>query len=182
MEEIDTLIRHFQPEKFSVGRRSEIIEFLDKVLRRDELRGSRLLGSGSSSSRTYLPVSDVDLVLATEDAVQGEHSSMDHILAVFRALCLEVANADNNSRCTHSPAPFVIRNVEFVNARTKVVHCLVNNIGVDITINHPGSVVAAAFIEECDRLIGRDHLLKRSILLVKVCFVHLIHAIKIHTF
>jgi hypothetical protein len=37
--------------------------------------------------------------------------------------------------------------------------------------------VAAAFIEECDRLIGRDHLLKRSILLVKVCSLHVIQTI-----
>ena len=143
------------------------------------------MGSGSSASRTYLPVSDVDLVLLAptpdekgkgDGSGGGDDVCMRHILSVFRALCLEVASADSSSRSSHVPSPFVIRNVEFVNARTKVVHCLVNNIGVDLTINQAGAISAAAFIEECDRLVGRDHLLKRSLLLIKVRPWLIIHA------
>jgi hypothetical protein len=61
-----------------------------------------------------------------------------------------------------------IRNVEFVNARTKVTHCLINNIGVDITVNQIGALSSLVFLEEVDRMIGCDHLFKRSLLLIKV--------------
>ena len=162
--EVEKLIANVSPLDMSNSRRQEIVAFIEAVLRR-ELPEFSLMGSGSSSSRTYLPVSDLDLVLLTTSG-EGPAAVMKHILAVFRALCLEVAASDSNSRTTYQP--FVIRNVEFVNARTKLVHCLVNNIGVDITINQPGAVLAAAFIEECDRLLGCDHLFKRSLLLIKV--------------
>ena len=161
---MEHLIKYISPLAVSNARRQEIVTFVEAVLRR-ELPEFSLMGSGSSSSRTYLPVSDLDLVLLTTSG-EDPAAVMKHILAVFRALCLEVAASDSNSRTAYQP--FVIRNVEFVNARTKLVHCLVNNIGVDITINQSGAVLAAAFIEECDRLLGCDHLFKRSLLLIKV--------------
>ena len=63
----------------------------------------------------------------------------------------------------------VIRNVEFVNARTKVAHCKINNLGIDVTVNQTSSLSSAAFLEEIDRLIGFNHLFKRSLILIKVC-------------
>eukprot|EP00605_Chrysophyceae_sp_TOSAG23-4_P002963 GSChrysophyteH1.ASY1.ANO1.3265.1 assembled CDS len=65
-----------------------------------------------------------------------------------------------------------IRNVEFINARTKVCHCVVNNLGVDITINQAGALKTVVFIEECDTFIGKNHLFKRSVLLVKAWAIH----------
>lgn len=165
MEEVDELIQRCSPLETSNRRRQDIVSFIEVVLRK-LIPDLCLLGSGSNASRTYLPVSDIDLVLLTPSSTAED--TMKYILSVFQALCLEVASSDSISRGTHMHSPHVIRNVEFVNARTKVVHCLVNNIGVDITINQPGAVSAAVFIEECDRLLGRDHLFKRSLLLVKV--------------
>jgi len=175
--EVDALVGRVSPCGASSVRRTEIVDFLQGVIGR-MVSDLRLLGSGSSTSRTYLPVSDIDLVLlhglahtvppANSSSASAADESMRYILSVFQALCLEVAAADNSARTTHALPPYVIRNVEFINARTKVVHCVVNNIGVDITINQPGAVSAAAFVEECDRLLGQQHLLKRSLLLVKV--------------
>ena len=177
--EVDALIGRIAPCGASSARRTEIVDFLQCVVGR-MVSDLRLLGSGSSTSRTYLTVSDIDLVLihrgplspalptSNSSATSAADESMRYILSVFQALCLEVAAADNSARTTHALPPYVIRNVEFINARTKVVHCVVNNIGVDITINQPGAVSAAAFVEECDRLLGQQHLLKRSLLLIKV--------------
>lgn len=66
---------------------------------------------------------------------------------------------------------FPIRNVEFINARVKLLHCVVRNVGIDITVNQRGVLGSLLFIEEADKTIGCDHLLKKSILLIKVRFL-----------
>lgn len=60
-----------------------------------------------------------------------------------------------------------IRNVSFINARTPIVTMVVGNVVVDLTENQAGSVAASALLEEADNLIQRDHLFKRSLLLLK---------------
>jgi len=42
---------------------------------------------------------------------------------------------------------------------------------LDISANQSGGVSAACFFEEVDRLVGKDHLFKRSCILIKVRFV-----------
>lgn len=61
-----------------------------------------------------------------------------------------------------------LRNIEFINARTHVVHCMVDNTNVDITVNQIGALASAAFLEEADKCVGYDHLFKRSLLIIKV--------------
>lgn len=60
-----------------------------------------------------------------------------------------------------------IRNVTFVNARTPIVTMVVGNVVVDLTENQGGSVAASALLEEADNQIQRNHLFKRSLLLLK---------------
>jgi hypothetical protein len=43
----------------------------------------------------------------------------------------------------------------------------VSGISVDISVNQIGGLATLAFLEEVDRLIGRDHIFKRSIVFVK---------------
>ena len=140
--------------------------FIENVLKQGGEKGfSELLGSGSFCSRTYLPASDIDLVLLTGDNVVNE---MEHILSVFQSLCKEVSMRDSgNSVLSSVQSPMTIRNVEFINARTKLCHCLVNNVGVDVTINSVGALTTVLFIEEADRYLAKDHIFKRSLLLVK---------------
>jgi hypothetical protein len=49
---------------------------------------------------------------------------------------------------------------------------VVNNLGVDVTINSIGALLTVLFIEESDRYIGKGHLFKRSILLIKAWALH----------
>ncbi|CAM9104069.1 unnamed protein product [Ectocarpus sp. 13 AM-2016] len=60
-----------------------------------------------------------------------------------------------------------IRHVSLINARTPIVTMVVGNVVVDLTENQGGSVAASALLEEADNLIQRNHLFKRSLLLVK---------------
>ena len=90
---------------------------------------------------------------------------MKYILQVFNAICQEIAAIEDEKAF-----PFQIRNVEFINARIKLSKCYVNNIGVDITVNQVNSLATLVFLEEADRLIGKNNLFKRSLILIKVLF------------
>jgi len=124
-------------------------------------KNSRVYGSGSCVLRSYLPESDIDLVLCADD--EPFTSKRVSIFTVFNALCEEVIRTESEMT-----PHMTIRNVEFINARTKVAHCKVNNLGVDITINQSSSLSTAIFLEEIDRLIASNHLFKKSVLLIKV--------------
>ncbi|KAM7494729.1 hypothetical protein LguiB_029338 [Lonicera macranthoides] len=49
----------------------------------------------------------------------------------------------------------------------KIVKCFVDRISVDISFNQMAGRCALCFLEQVNQLIGRDHLFKRSILLIK---------------
>ena len=184
IDEIDVLINILKPCEPSNKRRFEVTKFMESIICAT-LPGAQLFNSGSTMARTYLPASDVDLVLFTalastsspsssssstrpgEGQGQGGGSSeeMKIVLSVFQALCLEVAARDCGRSSNFG---MFIRNVEFINARTKVAHCVVNNLNVDVTINQAGALSSVVFIEECDRFINNNHLFKRSLILIKV--------------
>lgn len=172
--ECDVLIHRLAPCQISNTYRGKMVRFIEEALRQAGLVDARLQGSGSNTSRTYLPLSDIDLVIPEV----GGRGDLQCLLSVFQALCGEVAAAEQRLSDTLDPhalqqqQPFCIRNLEFINARTKVLHLLVNNIGVDITVNQPVAVQAAAYIDRCDALLGCEHLLKRSLLLIKCWCLH----------
>lgn len=107
--------------------------------------------------RSYLPESDIDLVLLTK------RNPKSCIPLVFSSLYGAII--DENATFVKS---ITIRNIEFVNARINVLNCVVNNTSVDITINQRGTLASLIFLEEADRCIGCNHLFKRSLILIKV--------------
>ena len=160
----DLLLKSFEPTDLSNKKRKEIHEFTVDVIRR-KLPSVNVFGVGSSALKTYLPESDVDLVLLTDENDSDGSDVLRNILgSIFNALCEEISLKDDNKSSFKN---MTIRNIELVNGRKKVAHCVVNNVGVDITVNQVSSLATITFLEEVDRFIGHDHLLKRSVLLIK---------------
>lgn len=162
----DILLKSYAPTELSNKKRKEIHEFAVDVIRR-KLPGVNVFGVGSSALKTYLPESDVDLVLLTDDHETSDNHGgvLQNILgSIFNALCEEISLKDEDES---EYKTMTIRNIELVNGRKKVAHCVVNNVGVDITVNQVSSLATITFLEEVDRCIGCDHLLKRSVLLIK---------------
>ncbi|CAN0114861.1 unnamed protein product, partial [Discosporangium mesarthrocarpum] len=62
-----------------------------------------------------------------------------------------------------------LSNVNFINTgHVQRIKCVVDNqVAVDIKANRLGDLCTVALLEEVDQLLGKDHLLKRSLLLVK---------------
>ncbi len=158
--------------------------------------------NGSYALKTYLPDSDIDLGVLTEewdtdrrrdpiadcnsrengrdytreevDAYSTESKrtavrSRQWFLRVNEALCRASTSSSASSLSSPSAAytKATVRNVSFVNAQVKLVTCTVNNTHVDVCMLSRSSLAAVAFFEAFDRLIGQDHLFKRSVVLLK---------------
>lgn len=121
-----------------------------------------------------------DLEKKTDNHPGGDAEIADAVrppalVAVNSALCsmAALAGSRRGPRPPNGPWPShgqiepEIRNVSFINARTPIVTMVVGNVVVDLTENQGGSVAASALLEEADNLIQRDHLFKRSLLILK---------------
>ncbi|RXH94736.1 hypothetical protein DVH24_024420 [Malus domestica] len=107
---------------------------------------------GSVPLKTYLPDGDIDLTaLCLPNLVD--------MLALKICAILE----------DHQPqdSKFQIKDVCYVRAQVKVVKCIVNNMAIDISFNQTAGLSTLCFLEQVDRLFGKDHLFKKSIILIK---------------
>ena len=188
-DDIDRLINDYlSPTGRSNEKRTNIVTFIREVTLKS-IPDGHVIEVGSSLLKSYLPESDLDLILlcpplqhsdshssCTSDGNHKSHSKssslrddMQRLTCIFNSWCEEISDKEEGiSR--HND--MTIRNIEFVNARTKLAHCLVNNISVDITVNQIGSLITITFLEEVDRYIGYNHLFKRSLILIKVSLYH----------
>lgn len=66
----------------------------------------------------------------------------------------------------HTPDPLHPDSSHLV-AQVKLVKCVVSDVVVDVSFDTVGGLCTVAFLEAADRRIGRQHLFKRSILLVR---------------
>ncbi|CAN0301735.1 unnamed protein product, partial [Hapterophycus canaliculatus] len=67
-----------------------------------------------------------------------------------------------------------LSNVNFINmGRLQRIKCVVDNqVAVDIGANQVGDIATVALLEETDQLLGKNHLFKRSLLLIKSWWVY----------
>lgn len=106
---------------------------------------------GSVPLKTFLPDGDIDLTALT-------HQKLEEDLA--RDICSFLQND------MHDPE-FIVQDVQYIPAQVKIVKCTVNDIPVDISFNQMAGLSTLCFLEKVDELIGKDHLFKRSIILIK---------------
>ncbi|PPS15377.1 hypothetical protein GOBAR_AA05205 [Gossypium barbadense] len=86
------------------------------------------------------------------------HQNMEENLA--RYICSILQDNQQNSEV-------LVQDVQYIRAQVKIVKCTVNDIPVDISFNQTAGLSALCFLEKVDQLIGKDHLFKRSIILIK---------------
>lgn len=164
-QEVSFLIDRIQPTKQSNDLRRRVFEYFTKVTRStgDDLL---LLPSGSSFSRTYLPDGDLDLIVAPSKLESQQQSQQHHLILTKLFIALS-----NEAEKKEASPDFTIRNIEFINARTKLLHCRINNLGVDISFHQISAVYSLHFLEQVNQIVGKKNLFKRSLLLIKVSCV-----------
>ena len=115
----------------------EIFNFINNITTKLNLP-IKIFRSGSSILRTYLPKGDIDLVVTYLSTSKGsintyELCETDILAELFKALL----KSYNSSSAEMNSIQF--KNLEFINARTKLLHCVTsNNIDIDITVNQSG--------------------------------------------
>ncbi|XP_065880992.1 uncharacterized protein [Euphorbia lathyris] len=132
-------------------RRKEVTEYVKGLIRSS--LGCEVFPYGSVPLKTYLPDGDIDLTAISSPPVEDALFSDVH--AVLRR---EEQNRE---------ALFEVKDVHFIDAEVKLVKCIVQNMVVDISFNQLGGLSTLCFLEQVDRLVGRNHLFKHSIILIK---------------
>jgi hypothetical protein len=113
---------------------------------------------GSVPLRTYLPDGDIDISMFFP-----LHGPADPLKDTWGTQLLKALEREAGRR----DAPFRIRNCQIIQAEFKLVKFVVADVVVDVSFNALGGLCTVAFLEWADRTIGRNHLFKRSIVLVK---------------
>lgn len=145
------ILRRVQPTTVSENRRQRVIEYVQNLIRGS--LGCEVFPYGSVPLKTYLPDGDIDLTAFVGKFF--EDAFADDLVSTLEA-------ADRNK-----DAEFSVKDVQLIRAEVKLVKCIVQNIVVDISLNQIGGLCTLGFLEQVDRLIGKDHLFKRSIILIK---------------
>eukprot|EP00257_Ricinus_communis_P026003 XP_025013417.1 uncharacterized protein LOC8259537 isoform X2 [Ricinus communis] len=135
-----------QPSLASEQKRKVVIDYIQRLIKHHF--ATEVLPFGSVPLKTYLPDGDIDLTALS-------HQNMEEDLV--REICNILTYEEQNSESE-------VKDV-------KIVKCSVKNISVDISFNQMAGLCALCFLEQVDQLIGKDHLLKCSIILIKAwCF------------
>ncbi|XP_022950092.1 uncharacterized protein LOC111453279 [Cucurbita moschata] len=150
-EATQAIIAQVQPTVFSEKRREAVIDHVQRLLR-GHLR-FEVFPFGSVPLKTYLPDGDIDLTVLGGSNIEE---------ALANDVCSVLNSEDQNGA-----AEFVVKDVQLIRAEVKLVKCLVQNIVVDISFNQLGGLCTLCFLEKIDCRMGKDHLFKRSIILIK---------------
>ncbi|KAF5737282.1 hypothetical protein HS088_TW13G00161 [Tripterygium wilfordii] len=148
---VERIISRFQPTIESEERRKTVIDYVQSLLLNS--LGCEVFPFGSVPLKTYLPDGDIDLTAFG-------CFNVDEALA--SDVCSVLEREDQNGA-----AEFIVKDVQLIRAEVKLVKCLVQNIVVDISFNQLGGLCTLCFLEQVDLLIGKDHIFKRSIILIK---------------
>lgn len=119
------------------------------------------------------------LLLMTLLVLMMNFSPFCRFVRVNEALCMSsfeaskprpsspLAHLEGDDETKENPTRVVVQSVSFVNADIKLVRSCVNTFNVEISANQLQGTYGQALIMQLDEFVGKDHLLKRSILLIK---------------
>lgn len=153
-ESLDLLISCMMPNKESISIRERIISFVSSTIVDCFPRKCKIevIPFGSVPLRTYLPDGDIDFGIFC----QGEQLQSSW-LYILQATLIEKAKF-----CSHN-----VSDVHIVEAEVRVCKCFIDGYEIDISLNMAGGISTLAFLERIDIVIGKDHLFKRSVVLIK---------------
>ncbi|CAL0312433.1 unnamed protein product [Lupinus luteus] len=142
-ERVQEILNVIQPNVVSESIRKEIIDYVQWLIR--SYIGVEVLPFGSVPLKTYLPDGDIDFTVLS-------HDNSDEDLA--QSVC-NILQSEQ------------VKDIKHIHAQVQIVKCTVKNIAVDISFNQMSGLYALQFFEQVDEMVGRGHLLKRSIILIK---------------
>ena len=167
---MDEIVLMVQPQEHQIHYRSSVAAFITYHTRKT--LNAHIYEGGLYALRCFLPD---DPILMSVFLGRSQESSW--YVRLNERLCRISADVDNckdNDTTTDiadkSYDRHILTNVSFLkdNDSSHKLQCLVDSIvGVEILLNMRAELCLLAFLEEFDILVGKNHLFKRSILLIR---------------
>ena len=164
---LNVLYHILAPSEDSISCRYQIIKYI-----RDELHSIfpelQLIPYGSFVTRIFLPDGDVDLsiIVAEDDA--------NDVFSQFYTHLKEIASSQEH-------ATFKITNLSKIQAEMSIIRLVINGIFIDISAARPTGLVTSLYIQLLNDSIGRNNLLKRSVILVQAWSLYEAHILGSHS-
>ncbi|XP_040385834.1 uncharacterized protein LOC102710836 isoform X3 [Oryza brachyantha] len=144
------VLRRVEPTEAAERRRQDVIGYLGRLF--GTALGCEVIAFGSVPLKSYLPDGDIDITVLGNTALDSTYISDVH----------SILESEQDSG-----TELEIKGLQFINAEVKLIKCVIENIVVDISFNQIGGVSTLCFLELVDRKVGKNHLFKRSIMLIK---------------
>lgn len=158
---MQALLRSVKPRPTSLAKRKRVLAFVRRVVDKALQGKGRIVHAytfGSVPMETYLPDGDIDVCIFA----RGKPLPENWVAKLQEAL-LQTQEDQGNT--------MGVRNITTINAEVKLCKCNVDNILVDFSASQLSGLSTLLFLEEVNLLVGRDNLVKDSIILVKAwCF------------
>ncbi|XP_020587138.1 uncharacterized protein LOC110029263 isoform X2 [Phalaenopsis equestris] len=151
-ERVAELVALIQPNEGSWKRRQDVADYIQSLI--GKCFSCQVFIFGSVPLMTYLTDGDIDLTIFSDD---------ENLKNTWAGKVHQVMKEDQKNE----NAKLYVKEVQLIEAEVKVIKCLVDGIVVDISFCQTGGLRALCLLEEMDRLISKDHLFKRSIILIK---------------
>ncbi|TKY73929.1 nucleotidyltransferase protein [Spatholobus suberectus] len=147
-ERAQEILWTIEPNVLSEENRKDVIDYVQRLIR--DYYGAEVFPFGSVPLKTYLPDGDIDLTaLSHEDAEED----------LAQAVCNILQSGDDPE--------YQVKDIQYIRAQVQLVKCTVKNIAVDISFNQMAGLYTLRFLEQVDQLVGKNHIFKRSIILIK---------------
>lgn len=178
----DQIIAPLMPTSQSLLDRYKIFEYLRSILFYS--LGVHIFPIDCSATNSYMPNDEIEitgLFIKPEDeswfvkvnetlcsiAFGEYHSNSQHHAALLTKYGIQLPNSPYPSFDQNESTKFTINNVSFVNSDNKQVKTTINGINVVISANSLQSLYIQLYLEKVDQFVGKNHLFKRSIFLIK---------------
>lgn len=149
---IEEILQCIRPTLDSEEKRKDIVEYIRRLIQTSF--GLEVFPYGSMLLKTYLPDGDIDITVIHNPVAKNTLPQ-----AVHTVLLAEEKN---------EKAEFKVRSTIFIDAaEVKIIKCVVQKVPVDISFNQLGGLSTLCFLEKVDRVVGKNHLFKRSFILIK---------------
>jgi len=166
----DEVVTMVQPQDAQIQFRVSASRFVAKHTRK--ILGTQVYEIGMQGLRCFLPDDPIRLsVFLSRGAEAGWYVRLNEQLCRLSGIQIQSEDPAEYSNSSHS-----LSNVSFVSNSEATGHklqCLVDSVlGVEVVANARLDMCLNAFLEDFDRLFGKDHLFKRSLILIRAWWVY----------
>eukprot|EP00606_Chrysophyceae_sp_TOSAG23-5_P000200 GSChrysophyteH2.ASY1.ANO1.497.1 assembled CDS len=166
----DEIVTMVEPQESQIQYRVSATRFLSKYTRK--ILGAQVFEMGLQGLRCFLPDDPIRLsVFLNRGTEAGWHIRLNEHLCRLSGGSLISEDAETVTTRKHQ-----LSNVSFVSTNEMTGHklqCLVDSVlGVEVLANVRLELCLMAFFEDFDRLFGKDHVFKRSLILIRAWWIY----------